>query len=207
MFDKESNYYDGKRSDFISMLPSQCKKILDIGCASGANWVGFTGEVYGVELNSDAATRAKKILKEVVSVDIESADLPFEKNAFDCLVLADVLEHLYDPWQALEKLKKHLKPKGFALVSIPNVRHYSVLKSLLFRGEFNYKESGILDVDHVRFFTKKSMLQMLKKADFECIEVRQKISATNEYKILNALFLGTTKDFLTEQYYILARLP
>lgn len=203
-FAKPQEYYSTKRSDLFDLIPKDATKILDVGCGSGRQWEGFKAEVSGIELNKEAATEAKKYLKTVISDDVEKVDLPFGDKYFDCIVFADVLEHLYDPWGMILRLKKYLKPDASILISIPNIRHYSIIRSLILKGEFSYQDSGILDVDHVRFFTLKEIKHMLKATGFEIVDIKKKISGSKGYKILNKTLFNSLSHFLTEQYYILA---
>jgi O-antigen biosynthesis protein len=204
-FHKPAHYFAGKRPELLTLIPSQSKTILDVGCGSAEVWKDFPAEVSGVEINPIAAERARKILKQVVSGDVEKEPLPFQENSFDCILFADVLEHLYDPWGMLLDFKKYLKTNGNILISVPNIRHYRVMRALLFTGEFPYEESGILDIDHTRFFTLKEVKRMLESTGFEIVKCQLKISASSKYKLLNTLCFGLLKDFLAEQYYILAR--
>ncbi len=204
-FHKPAHYFAGKRPELLALIPRSSKTILDVGCGSAEVWKDFPAEVSGVELNPVAAERAKKYLKQVVSGDVEDAPLPFSDQSFDCIVFADVLEHLYDPWGMLLKFKKYLKNDGHVLISIPNIRHYRVLRALFFKGEFPYEESGILDIDHMRFFTFKEVSRMLDSTGFSITRRELKISASPKYKFLNALCFGLLSEFLAEQYYILAR--
>ena len=54
-------------------------------------------------------------------------DMPYEEEQFDCVIFGDVLEHLFDPWAVIEKVKPYIKQNGVILASIPNVSHISVL--------------------------------------------------------------------------------
>lgn len=67
----------------------------------------------------------------VIAADIEKTVLPYQEEYFDYIILADVLEHLENPWRALENIKAYLKPGGQVLASIPNILHFSVLRNLL----------------------------------------------------------------------------
>lgn len=78
----------------------------------------------------------------------------------DHIIFADVLEHLNDPWKALNEAASILKPDGSILISIPNVSHNSVIIDLI-NDKFNYRELGLLDNTHIRFFTRTSLLKMV----------------------------------------------
>ncbi|MDZ4677554.1 MAG: class I SAM-dependent methyltransferase [Oligoflexia bacterium] len=205
LFQKKPEYFESRRDDLIAMIPPGCKKILDVGCGAAEGWKNFKGEVSGIELNSEAAEKARKNIKEVVVGDIENTKLPFSEASFDCIVFADVLEHLYDPWGILLKFRPYLKAGGHILISIPNIRHYRILRSLIFKGEFTYQDSGILDIDHIRFFTRKEVSQMVNRTGFEIESLQRKIMASSKYSVLNSLLFGAFTDFLTGQFYVLAK--
>ena len=204
-FKKPAQYYADARLDLLSLIPKSCQKILDVGCGSAERWLNFPAEVYGVEINEEAAGKARQILKQVVTGDVEKEPLPFEDGFFDCIVFADVLEHLYDPWGMLQTFKPKLAQNGHVLISVPNIRHYRVLRALVFKGRFPYEESGVLDIDHVRFFTKKEIGVMLEQTGFEVVRLERKIAASGKHRFINQLCFGAFSDFLAEQFYILAR--
>ena len=87
---------------------------------------------------------------------------------FDTIIFADVLEHFVDPSCILGQIKSKLSQHGEIIASIPNVRHWSVLRDLL-EGRWDYVDAGILDRTHLRFFTKSSLVEMFKTAGF-CLE-------------------------------------
>ncbi len=80
----------------------------------------------------------------------------------------DVLEHLPDPERALAAARRLLRPGGRLFVSVPNVANLTVRLSLLF-GRFEYGDRGIMDRTHLRFFTRKSALRMVRGAGFEVL--------------------------------------
>jgi SAM-dependent methyltransferase len=92
--------------------------------------------------------------------------LPFEQGYFDCIVCADVIEHLRDPLAALRKLSLVLGEKGVIIASIPNVRYWGVI-SMLAEGGWTYADSGILDRTHLRFFTRREIETLFTEAGFE----------------------------------------
>ena len=79
--------------------------------------------------------------------------------------MGDVLEHLLEPAKVLMNIKQYLKNTAKLLISIPNIMHISVLIPLL-KGEFQYRESGILDETHVKFFTLKSIAELLNSCGY-----------------------------------------
>nr|WP_240912232.1 class I SAM-dependent methyltransferase [Thermococcus sp. M39] len=144
-------------------------KVLDVGCATGylSAPIKKFGDnlVYGVEISELAAKEAEKVLDGVIVGNIEEIDLPYPEGYFDVIICSDVLEHLFDPKNTLIRLKRYLNKDGVLLVVLPNVAHYTVRLALL-RGKWEYQAHGILDIGHLRFFTKKSAVKMFKEAGY-----------------------------------------
>ena len=148
------------------------RSVLDVGCAQGdvslfllqQGW-----DVLGIEPHppSVAIARAKGL--EVIPLPIEDALSALTKR-FDAIVLADVLEHLVDPWQVMNLLPGLLKPRGLIIASIPNAA-FLYVRLMLLMGRFNYMDSGILDSTHLRFFTRKSSIQLIESANFDVTRV------------------------------------
>ena len=135
--------------------------ILDVGCAQGSLLSELkdfrTFEVLGIEPNHEWAEDARSRGYRVLEEPIESAISKLPQN-LDLIICGDVLEHLVDPKQVFRSLVTQLKTDGMILVSVPNVAHFSTRISLLF-GRFDYAEKGILDETHLRFFTKKTLME------------------------------------------------
>ena len=145
--------------------------VLDVGCAVGVLGQYLTEQqncsVDGIEGNVEAAKIARPFYRRIMVTDLESADLRqlMEGARYDRIVCADVLEHLRDPGQVLQRLKDHLTPDGKILISIPNIGHIGVFLELL-SGDFRYREEGLLDRTHLRFFTRRSFLYLLAENGF-----------------------------------------
>jgi 2-polyprenyl-3-methyl-5-hydroxy-6-metoxy-1,4-benzoquinol methylase len=76
-----------------------------------------------------------------------------------------VLEHVRDPGAALRRLRSLLDPGGWIVVSTPNIANWSV-RLLLLAGRFEYTERGIMDRTHVHFFTRRTLLRLLRDNGF-----------------------------------------
>jgi 2-polyprenyl-3-methyl-5-hydroxy-6-metoxy-1,4-benzoquinol methylase len=152
------------------------RRLLDIGCASGAVAAGLKLSMprlwaWGCELNEAAAQVAATRLDHVTRVPRAqwNADDLARVASVDTVLLLDVLEHMYNPWAELEFLARHLPADAQVIVSLPNVGHIDVLGDLSL-GSFPYRATGILDVSHVRFFTFDDMLAMFDQTGFEVEE-------------------------------------
>jgi SAM-dependent methyltransferase len=104
-----------------------------------------------------------------VIADLESVrQLPARADA---IVLADILEHLRDPSALLSCVRQSLTPDGHLFVSVPNIANVTVRLGLLF-GIFEYRERGILDSSHLRFYTMRSIKREIESAGFRLIAFR-----------------------------------
>lgn len=149
------------------------KEVLDVGCATGyiAEQLVKNGcTVVGVEANTEAAEIARGYCDDIIIKDLDEFNgIPYEERYFDSILLMDILEHLKDPIQVLNVLKKYLKDEGSIYVSIPNIANWKVRASLLI-GKFEYQKSGILDKTHLRFFNLKNAKELIRSAGFKIIE-------------------------------------
>jgi len=207
LFLKDEGYFTRPREDILSLIPPEVQRILDVGCGKGIlgkKLCEQQKEVFGIEKDPVIAQEAAKHLQKVIIGDIESISLPFSDSYFDCLIFADVLEHLQDPWSVLRKLRKYLCKGGKVIASIPNVQHYKVIRSLI-RGHWNYTQSGILDISHLRFFTIEGIRDLFEQAGYKVEQVIGKRRASFKYKLLNILAFGRLEHFLVKQYLIVAQ--
>ncbi len=204
---KRDDYYSGAREDITDLIDRDTVRVLDVGCANGVTGEILkkkgVKEVVGIEMNPDACTEASKRLDEVFLGDVQDIALPFADGYFDCIIYADILEHLQDPWSLLKRQKRLLKSKGVIVASIPNVRHYRVIKRLV-KGDWEYEERGVLDSTHLRFFTLKTVKSMFGDAGYKIDRLIYKISASKVKKLINKILLGSLNESLSEQFLIKA---
>jgi 2-polyprenyl-3-methyl-5-hydroxy-6-metoxy-1,4-benzoquinol methylase len=148
-------------------------RVLDVGCATGylAAELGRRGcDVVGIEYDPVAAEQARAWCRELVVGDLESDAVRAEVQGLvagdvDAIVCADVLEHLRDPWATLAWLRTLLAPGGKAIISVPNIAHWTARRALL-RGRFDYADFGLFDRTHLRFFTRASARELAHRAGF-----------------------------------------
>jgi 2-polyprenyl-3-methyl-5-hydroxy-6-metoxy-1,4-benzoquinol methylase len=203
----DAAYYGDLRSEIVAMIPGNCTSVLDVGCGYGVlgKYLKAQGvaNVCGIEVVPAAAAEAEKVLDTVVSGNVETMDLPFTAGQFDCIVCADVLEHLVDPWRMLTRLKRLLKPDGCIVASIPNIGYHRVIRGLL-KGQWRYAKSGVLDQTHLRFFTLEGIQSMFADNEMRIETMDRKIAAGLNVKLLNMLLLGAIREALVIQYIIKA---
>lgn len=168
-------YLHNPRAEMQQFLARSAARILDVGCNTGAFGEALKTtrevEVWGVEPMADAAERAQDVLDKVINARFD-ADAPIPDAYFDAVVFNDVLEHLVDPWGALELARTKLRPGGQVIASLPNLLHQSNLLHLLADRNFEYEERGIRDRTHLRFFTRKSAVHMFEEAGYEVVTTK-----------------------------------
>ncbi len=157
----------------IAKLVGHNKRVLDIGCGTGSLAKILTenkNEVWGIEVNQKAAEQAKKYCQQVFIADIENNSLSIPDQYFDIVIFADVLEHLKSPAEVLKSIRKKIKPSSSIIISIPNIANWRYRLRLLF-GRFEYEDDGILDKEHLRFFTLASAKRMLDQAGLRAVKI------------------------------------
>jgi len=160
-------------SDYAKTLAfvGRNKCVLDFGCGRGSmsRLVAAAGNrVTAIEIDPEHATPARLHCESVIVADLDAQPLAeiVPGGKFDVALFGDVLERLRDPWRVLDETRAFLAPGGYAVMSIPNVAHWSIRLSLL-RGEFEYRDVGLLEDDHIRFFTARSIQTLCLRAGYE----------------------------------------
>ena len=154
-------------------------RVLELGCGTGATMAYIRGSypnavVYGIEIVPDIARIAASV-GNVVCGNAEEIEFPYEEDFFDYCVMGDVLEHLHEPKNVLRKLSKHMKEEGRIILSMPNMKHWSVMVPLLIMDRFTYEDAGILDRTHLKMYTKREILKLVKDAGYDVEDVSEKI--------------------------------
>ena len=207
---KSELYFQGVNRALLSAIPSDARLVLDVGCAAGllgreikAKRPGVV--VHGIDRASEALGAARRNLDRVFVADLEEK-LPQLGGPYDCLVFGDVLEHLVDPWTALRSLVAQLQPTGYVVASIPNLRHYKLLRDLVIRGRFTYRESGILDSTHLRFFTRREMERLFDSAGLEVVSCQPQYRGGNWLlRFADAASFGGLHEFRAFQFVLVGR--
>ena len=211
-----NRYFSTARDEIFPHLPDKITRLLDLGCGTGATvaaikdlagqtpfWAG------GVELDPSAAASAATVMDRIWAGDAEADafDQEIEAGSLDVILCLDVLEHLADPWAMVRRLSPLLKPGGRLIVSLPNIRHYKFIVGLLFRGDFHYRDAGLLDRTHLRFFVRQTAIELVTTGGltlshcgpsrpFRPMEVR---------RFLLAASFGGLEPLLTKQYVLVAK--
>ncbi len=219
------SYYSNINTELLNICP-KAKNVLEFGCGAGrflgaykhnfpeANCVGF-------ELFDNAAEQAREHCDKVIIGNAEDSNLlasNLQETSFDVIIYGDVLEHFLDPWAAMQEHLKYLKPGGTICACIPNVSNWSMIFSLI-NGDFTYKESGLMDRTHLRFFTFSTIQKMFDEAGMrlEVLQPRKfKLKGTEGAmekiakifgKPLKDISPARRRDWATFQYLVRAQKP
>ncbi len=202
-------YYNRIRYDLLKLLPANIplENVLDIGCGAGATGEVLKREygvkiVVGLEANQNYADKANKKIDKVIICNVEEVHaLPFYPGQFDLILMADILEYLVDPWNALIQYREFLKLGGILLASIPNIQHWHTVLNLLM-GKWQYEDWGTLDRTHLRFFTKSSICELFAKSGFEVSKIDYEMGLKG--KIIDLLTFGIFRNFGVFKFLLLA---
>jgi 2-polyprenyl-3-methyl-5-hydroxy-6-metoxy-1,4-benzoquinol methylase len=201
-------YYSAQRPELVALI-SDATKVLDVGCGSGAMAAKIKNdcspeEVWGVEVVEEVGLLAKAnpALNKVLIGSIEDLSDQIPDATFSHIVAGDVIEHLIDPWKTVAELKRKLKPDGVLICSLPNIRNFSFFLKLFIVGKFEYKDSGVMDRTHLRFFARKDARALFENAGFTDVSIDTFEHKKTLVKRLGRLIFG---DLLTKRLLIIAR--
>jgi SAM-dependent methyltransferase len=168
----DPQYHQNPRVEIASFVDEAPGVVLDVGCGGGATGrlikEKFPGtRVIGIEANAQAAAYARQFLDEVICARIEDVEFARDLGVapIGTVLLLDVLEHLYDPWRALSRIHGWLAPGTRVLASVPNIRNLETLDALA-GGRWEYGPNGVLDITHLRFFTRASLRCLFEETGF-----------------------------------------
>jgi 2-polyprenyl-3-methyl-5-hydroxy-6-metoxy-1,4-benzoquinol methylase len=212
--EKSESYFGNARKDISPLLPPQLGDVLEIGCGSGATlaWLKSADRcrsTTGIELFESAAAQAARQVDKVLCGAAETMldELPVGQQ-FDVVLCLDILEHMVDPWAFLSRLVHRVKPGGLLISSLPNVRFIGVLGPLLVQGQWRYRDDGVLDRTHLRFFTRKSALELMRTGGLAFVACRGNApphhTAVGKF---DRWTLGLFKEFSAFQWLISSRRP
>lgn len=206
--EKSKDYFSIIREDIISFIGNQKDlNILEIGAGSGETLLalkerGIATQISGFDI-VDINPNKEKFDRFVIG-NIENEINLFDKSTFDIIILADVLEHLYDPEKVIRKLIPSLKRGGSFYVSLPNFRNIETLYQIFIKGSFKYTDSGIFDKTHIRFYCKKDIIELMSLFDeLKIVKVESNLNHISSLKsILNKVTFRFFEQFLSLQYFI-----
>jgi len=146
----------------------------------GCNYVG-------IDISETSVKEAQRVGLRALRRDVSSEVLPFEDSSFDVVYCSEVIEHLYNPDNAIEEFKRVLKPRGKILLSTPNLAawynrvllvlgiqpiHTEVSTIRNLGRVFKTLGQGNRPVGHIRIFTLRALTDFLCLHGLKIVEVR-----------------------------------
>lgn len=168
---KDKKFLKAQFGDTYKFIQNEAE-VLDVGCSTGYFGkllkIDKNCSVYGIDIDKDDLKKASAVLDKTLLVNLEEPNLPDEllKNKFDVIFFGDVIEHVLNPKNILANFRKLLKKNGIIIISVPNIAHMSIRLELL-SGNFDYEPLGILDETHTKYFTYKSITQLIQESGYE----------------------------------------
>lgn len=160
-------YYQQNRSEILKLIDTLPRHVLDIGCGKGGvasmlrqNFNEVS--IVGFDKYKDDTFNYNDIFKSFYNFDLSNEWPDIDYSIFDYVLILDVLEHLVDPGEVLAKLARILTKGARVIISLPNFHAYSNLYEIIKSGRFPYKESGILDRTHLRFYGKEDARDLIR---------------------------------------------
>ncbi len=165
-----ADYQAADRREMLDLIPAGVSRLVDVGGGQGLFAHAFQqarqGQAVLVEPHAEAVALARGRGVQAIQARFDALTPAALGRVVDCISFLDVLEHLEEPLQALQHANSLLPPGGHVLLSVPNVGHWSVVQDLL-GGRFDYLPLGILCCTHLRFYTERSLRQLLDCAGFQ----------------------------------------
>lgn len=207
-------YHGIIRRDIFPYIPRTNGWLVDIGGGTGAT--ALAAKAQGIADKVAVLDQIDKCdtlpgLDYYQKTDISSrealAQCATDLGGFDTVLALDVLEHLVDPWKAVADIHNCLNPGGVFIASIPNVREINSSLPLLFGNKWEYKDAGILDRTHLRFFVKSTATELMISSGLKLRAVIPAPFTARRFKVLRAITLGLFNSFMDRAYIVIVEKP
>ncbi len=204
---KPSSYFSQSRPELVALLPAgRLGRLLDVGCGAGGVGRALRDRVdflAGVEVEPEVADSARELYDQVLTGMVE--DVVDELDGpFDTILAYDLLEHLAQPDDVLQRLHGLAAEDALIHVSVPNARHWSLVRDLVVHGTFGYTDWGHRDRTHLRWLTRGDLVQLLETTGWH-VEGTAHAPLTPPGRVAERLTRGRSAEFLVYQWSALAR--
>jgi 2-polyprenyl-3-methyl-5-hydroxy-6-metoxy-1,4-benzoquinol methylase len=151
------------------------KKVLDVGCVGNAahgavqpDWLHrliceHAAEVVGLDIAAEAVALLREQGHKIICGDAETADLG---RTFDCIIAAELIEHLSNAGLFFANMRRHLEPGGTLLVTTPNPFYPFRSLGILLRGATR------VNPQHTCWYCPRTLENALARAGYQDVDVR-----------------------------------
>lgn len=174
---KQTPIHSVHNEHLLGLMRPDYASVVEVGSSSGAmareyRKINPQCDYIGVEIDADYAEASREHCSEVVLGNVEHLDdgMFARLCGARCWVFGDALEHLYDPWKLVRRIKTESAPDVEIVSCIPNAQYWGI-QSCLNSGLFIYQDSGLLDRTHIRWFTRVTMVDLFQANGFQVVEM------------------------------------
>lgn len=156
----------------VPQLVTPHSYVLDVGCN-----IGYIGKYLkknkncicdGIDIDEALLAKARPYYRNLFKFDLFKDDFVL-RHKYDFILFIDILEHLPTPHKILKKMVKNLRNEGRIIICLPNIARVELRLKHLF-GNFDYKP-GIMNEDHLRFFTLETGKELIEDCGLEIEQI------------------------------------
>ena len=203
---KPRSYFEQERPELVAQLPERLGRLLDVGCGAGGVGRALRGRadfLAGIELEEEVVAAAREVYDQVLVGRVEDVVAQAD-GPFDTILAYDLLEHLPEPDTLLRQLRDVASDGALLHVSVPNARHWSLVRDLVVHGTFGYTDWGHRDRTHLRWVTRRDLVELLESNGWR-VERTAHAPLTPAGRLAERLTGGRSAEFLVYQWSALAR--
>ena len=165
--------YEGRTEIVDKLAGLKFSNILEVGCGKGETLALIKQLDPDVKITGVEPYDVAPVISGIKSVTLQDycEDPETQLRAFDLILLADVLEHIWDYEEFLSLVDKLLAPGGYLVVSVPNLKFMPAIIKILVNDDFPETPGGVFDRDHKRWFTKRKIQSVIKSLNYKIINV------------------------------------
>ena len=170
----------------VVRMVGENKRVLEIGAGPGSitKLLKSVGNcrITALEIDSEAIKKLGPYCEKIYQADLNHAEWVSgikQEGQFEVVVAADVLEHVYEPLSVLTAMKDFLTEDGYIVISLPHIGH-SAIHACLLQEDFEYRDWGLLDRTHIRFFGIKNIQALFEKAGLKIIYAEYVVRSPEE---------------------------
>lgn len=174
---KQTPIHSVHNEHLLGLMRPDYASVVEVGSSSGAmareyRKINPQCHYVGVEIDASYAEASREHCSDVVLGNVEHLDdATFARLCqARCWVFGDALEHLYDPWKLVRRIKAESAPGVEIVACIPNAQYWGI-QSCLNSGMFIYQDAGLLDRTHIRWFTRLTMVDLFQANGFQVVEM------------------------------------
>lgn len=184
---------DIHNADVLHLMRKDAACVAEVGSSSGAlarayREINSDCRYVGIEIVEEYAQASKRYCTDVICGNVEKLDDEVfnDLSSAQSWVFADALEHLYDPWKLLKKIRQNASGPVEVVACVPNAQNWS-LQTCLNTGRFVYQDSGLLDRTHIRWFTRLTLIDLFHSSGFQIVDMRARIFHQPDPQVLAAI--------------------